>query len=109
MSDQDQSPSRLEILKTMVAQNPGNSFVRYGLAMEYRKSGDLEAALAEFGSLMAADPNYVPAYFHWGQTLEHLGRSSDAREIYKKGVEAAARAGDQHARSEIEGALALLG
>jgi tetratricopeptide (TPR) repeat protein len=109
MSDQDRSPSRLEMLKIMVAQNPGNSFVRYGLAMEYRRSGELEAALAEFRSLLAADPNYVPAYFHGGQTLERLGRADDAREIYKKGVEAAARAGDQHARGEIEAALAMLG
>lgn len=109
MSDQDQAPSRLAMLKIMVAQNPGNSFVRYGLAMEYRKSGDLEAALAEFRSLMAADPNYVAAYFHGGQTLERLGRADDARDIYQKGVEAAARTGDQHARSEIEAALAMLG
>ena len=35
--------TRLDILKSMVAQNPSDSFSRYGLAMEYRNAGDLEA------------------------------------------------------------------
>jgi tetratricopeptide (TPR) repeat protein len=101
--------NRLEILKTMVAQNPNDAFSRYGLAMEYRNAGDLEAAVAEFRLLMASNPDYVAAYFHGGQTLERLGLEDEAREVYRKGVEAASRTGNQHARSEMEAALALLG
>jgi len=59
--------SRLEILKSMVAQNPGDSFARYGLAMEYRNAGDLETAAAEFRALLEANPDYGGAYFHYGQ------------------------------------------
>jgi tetratricopeptide (TPR) repeat protein len=66
--------SRLETLKSMVALNPADSFSRYGLAMEYRNSGDAEAAVGEFRALIAADPGYAYAYFHAGQTLERLGR-----------------------------------
>lgn len=55
---------RLEILKSMVEQNPRDSFVRYGLAMEYKNAGDLESAVREFQTLLAADPNYAAAYFH---------------------------------------------
>ena len=44
--------SRLETLKEMVSQNPGDSFLRYGLAMEYKNSGDLEGAVREFRALM---------------------------------------------------------
>jgi Tfp pilus assembly protein PilF len=101
--------NRLEILKSMVAQNPNDSFSRYGLAMEYRNTGDLETAMAEFRSLMVSNPDYVAAYFHGGQTLERLGLEDEAREVYRQGVEAAARTGNQHARSEMEAALALLG
>jgi tetratricopeptide (TPR) repeat protein len=101
--------SRLEILKSMVAQNPNDSFSRYGLAMEYRNAGDLEGAMTEFRSLMAANPDYVAAYFHGGQTLERLGLLEEAREVYQKGVEAAQRTGNQHARGEMEAALAMLG
>jgi Tfp pilus assembly protein PilF len=100
--------NRLELLKNLVAQNPRDSFSRYGLAMEYRNSGDLEAAMSEFRSLIAADPDYVAAYFHGGQTLERLGRQEEARDLYRNGLEAAGRKGDHHARGEIQAALDLL-
>ncbi|HUK19658.1 MAG TPA: tetratricopeptide repeat protein [Bryobacteraceae bacterium] len=100
--------TRLEILKQMVAAAPGDSFLRYGLAMEYRNTGDLAAALAEFNALMAADPDYAASYFHAGQTLERLGKLEEARDVYRRGIEVTARKGDQHARSELEGALDLL-
>jgi Flp pilus assembly protein TadD len=101
--------SRLEILKSMVAQNPRDSFLRYGLAMEYRNAGDLEAAVEEFAALMQSDPDYVAAYFHGGQTLERMGRTEEARVVYGKGIAAASRKGDQHARAEMQAALDLLG
>jgi Tfp pilus assembly protein PilF len=100
--------NRLEILKQMVAQEPTNSFARYGLAMEYAKTGDPALAVSEFQSLIKQDPNYAAAYFHGGQTLEKLGRIEDAKEIYEKGIEAATRKGDAHTRAEIEAALNLL-
>ena len=100
--------TRLDILKSMVEQNPTDRFARYGLAMEYRNTGDLEAAAGEFRALMASSPDYAPAYFHGGQTLERMGRIEEAREVYVKGIEVTTRSGDQHARSEMQGALDLL-
>lgn len=101
--------NRLETLKNMVAQNPNDSFLRYGLAMEHRNAGDLETAIAEFRTLIAANPDYVAAYFHGGQTLERLSRVDEARELYRRGIEASQRTGDAHARGELEGALGMLG
>ena len=101
--------NRLETLKNMVAQNPNDSFLRYGLAMEHRNAGDLETAIAEFRTLIAANPDYVAAYFHGGQTLERLSRVEEARELYQRGIEASQRTGDAHARGELEGALGMLG
>jgi tetratricopeptide (TPR) repeat protein len=100
--------TRLDVLKSMVAQNPNDSFSRYGLAMEYRNGGDLEGALREFRALIEVNPSYCYAYFHGGQTLERLGRVDEAAELYRQGIEASVRSGDQHARSEIQGALDLL-
>ena len=100
--------NRLEILKSMVAQNPNDSFSRYGLAMEYRNTGDLEAAIAEFRALIAANPDYVAAYFHGGQTLERAARIDEARELYQGGIAASLRTGDGHARAELEAALSML-
>ena len=101
--------TRLDVLKSMVAQNPKDSFSRYGLAMEYRNAGDLEGAVREFRGLIAVNPDYAYAYFHGGQTLEKLGRLEEAGEMYRAGIESATRSGDQHARGEIQGALDLLG
>ena len=41
-----------------------------------------------------------------GGVLVGLGRKDEAAEIYRTGVEVAQRRGDQHARGEIEAALA---
>jgi Tfp pilus assembly protein PilF len=101
--------TRLEILKNMVAQKPGDSFLRYGLAMEYRNAGDLPAAVREFEGLIAADPEYAAAYFQAGQTLVRLGKKDEARAMYRGGIEVTARQGNQHARSELQAALDLLG
>src|SRR5438477_10189576 len=93
--------NRLQILKSMVEQKPTDSFARYGLAMEYRNSGDLEAAMGEFRALMANNPDYAPAYFHGGQTLERMGLPGEARGVYQTGVEITTRLGAEHARREM--------
>ena len=102
------STTRLETLKSLSAQNPQDSFLRYGLAMEYKNAGDLESALREFQALMDANPDYCATYFHAGQTLERIGRAEEARAAYEKGIEVTTRKGDEHARSELQGALDLL-
>ena len=96
---------RLEALRSMASADPRNTLVRYGLAMEYAKAGRYNEAVAEYNELLSFNPDYCYAYFHGGQALEKLGRVEDAREMYRRGIEAAARAGDEHARSELQGAL----
>jgi tetratricopeptide (TPR) repeat protein len=101
--------NRLDILKTMVAQNPTDSFSRYGLAMEYANSGSLEQAVAEYEYLLSFNPDYAAAYYHGGQALEKLGRIEDARRMYGRGLEATRRTGDAHTSSELQAALDILG
>jgi tetratricopeptide (TPR) repeat protein len=100
--------SRSEVLKSMLAQDAGNSFARYGLAMEYVNSGELELGVTEFQHLIEANPDYVAAYFHRGQALEKLGRLEDARATYEQGLQACRRTGDAHTLAEIGAALDLL-
>ncbi|MBX9603386.1 MAG: tetratricopeptide repeat protein [Bryobacteraceae bacterium] len=101
--------NRLETLRQLVAQDPGNSFVRYGLAMELVNSGDLRAGAAEFEAILAGNPDYAAAYFHGGQTYEKLGELDRARQTYRSGIEATTRTGDAHTRSELQAALDILG
>src|ERR1700722_4580725 len=99
-------PTRIEILQKLLDQNPENPFARYGLAMEYVKSGDLDRAVATFEDVTKTDPNYSAAYFHGGQALEKLGKLDEARDFYRRGI---AVTRDPHARSELEAALDILG
>ncbi|HMF77647.1 MAG TPA: tetratricopeptide repeat protein [Bryobacteraceae bacterium] len=100
--------NRLDILKQMVEQDPGNTFARYGLAMEYAKGGEFAAAIAEFQGLLSQDADYAAAYYHGGQAHEKLGELEQARDLYEKGIEVTMRKGDAHTRAELEAALSLL-
>ena len=100
--------NRTEVLKNMLAQNPQDSFARYGLAMEYTNRGDWDSALAEFKVLLENNAGYAAAYFHGGQALEKLGRVEEARDLYQKGIEVTARSGDRHTQSELQAALDML-
>jgi tetratricopeptide (TPR) repeat protein len=100
--------ARATALRALLEQDPKNSFVRYGLALDHVNNGDLESAVTEFRTLLANDPNYCAGYYHGGQTLEKLGRPADAAALYREGIEATKRTGDAHTRSEIEAALSLI-
>ena len=99
---------RLETLRSLVAQDPANSFMRYGLAMELVNLGRLEDALAEFQALLAANETYAAAYYHGAQTLGRLGQLEQARDLYRRGIAVTTRTGDEHTRSELQAALDAL-
>jgi predicted Zn-dependent protease len=103
------SLNRLEALKNILAQRPGDALARYGLAMEYVQAARYEQAVAEFRILLASQPGHAYACFHAGQTLEKLGRPSEAREMYARGIEAAERQADAHVRDKLQAALEQLG
>jgi predicted Zn-dependent protease len=103
---------RLEFLRKHTADGaPGSAdpFAWYGLAMEYRSLERNDEALATFETLRARNPDYVAMYLMCGQMLEKMGRPADARAWFSSGIEAARKKGDEHAASELEGALGALG
>lgn len=93
---------RMAMLKDFLGQNPNDSFARYGLALEYRKLGQLDHALAEFSTLLQKDPDYTAGYQMAAQTLVEAGRIDDAREMLADGIACARRTGNHHAMSEME-------
>ncbi|HVZ60534.1 MAG TPA: tetratricopeptide repeat protein [Terriglobales bacterium] len=100
---------RVEILKQFLAENPNDSFARYGLAMEYSNSGQKEIALQEFQKIVEANADYVPAYQMAGQMLSEEDRPDDARQWFNQGIAAARRTGNMKAMSEMQGLLDILG
>lgn len=89
-------------LKEILGADPGNSFARYGIAMEYAARGETAAALAEFDTLLANNPNYTQGYFMSAQTLVGAGRRQEAIDRLKAGLDSAARDGNNHAISEMQ-------
>ena len=96
---------KIERLKEIVALDPKNSFARYGIAMEWVSRGETAAALSEFETLLANNPDYTPGYFMAAQTLASAGRKPEAIERLKAGIACAARDGNSHALSEMQAML----
>jgi cytochrome c-type biogenesis protein CcmH/NrfG len=101
----EQKKTRRQMLEEFVARKPDDVFSRYGLAMECMNSGDSAAADTHFRALLERNADYVPAYLMYGQLLARESRTGEAKQILSTGIAAAARNGDQHARSEMEALL----
>lgn len=106
---QPQKKTRRQILEDFVVSKPTDAFARYGLAMECANSGDTAAADEHFKALLASHAEYVAGYFQYGQFLAKSGRTDEARNALTAGIATARKTGDEHARSEMESALAELG
>lgn len=96
---------KLETLQEFVASSPDEPLPRYALGMELRNLGRAEEAVTTFRELVRRHPGYVATYLMLGQTLIGLGRADEAREALGLGLEAARKAGDRHAASELQEAL----
>jgi predicted Zn-dependent protease len=104
----DQRKTRRQKLEEYVAQNPKDTFSRYGLALECLKEGDKAGAEAQFRTLIENNADYVPGFQMYAQMLAQEERRDEARSILTAGIAAATRVGSAHARSEMEGLLAEL-
>ncbi len=93
---------KIALFTQILEQNPADSFTRYGLAMAFATEGNPDAALAEFETLIAQAPDYVPAYQMSAQTLVKLGRTEEAATRLHEGIAAANRTNNQHALAEME-------
>src|SRR5208337_5248261 len=96
---------RIAALSEILADNPNDAFARYGLAMEYSKSGDVNRAMEEFGRLLTANPDYTVGYFMAAQTLAAADRTDEARKMLVEGIASARRTGNNHAQSEMTAML----
>ena len=97
--------NRIEILKGFLNENANDSFSRYALALEYVKLGQHDDAVREFETVKKNDPDYVATYFQLGQLYQKIGKTHDAEKTFRTGMTVAAKIGDEHTRSELEGAL----
>ncbi len=92
---------RLQQLLQFHSENPNDSFLLFALGKEHEKLGNMEMALDYYQKIVAATPDYVGVYYHFGKLLEKTDNPAQALETYKSGMAIAQKIGDKHALSEL--------
>lgn len=95
----------LEQLEKLLAADPGDAFLLYGLAQEHAKQGAHKVAVEFYDRCLVADPAYCYAYYHKARSLDAMEKRDDAVATLRAGLKAAKSAGDSHAASEIAALL----
>ena len=98
----------IEELETLLADEPDDVFLNFGLSMALASAGRIDGALDRFERTLELDADYVPAHFQKGRVLSGAGRIDEAREAIRKGIAVARKVGDGHAEGEMEEFLAVL-
>jgi thioredoxin-like negative regulator of GroEL len=101
--------TRREMIEEMLAAEPHDAFLRYGLALEFAREGQPDAAIEHLQSLIADQADYVPAYFQAAQLLLTRGDTSSAAELLRAGIEVARKQSNLHAAEEMSALLAGIG
>ena len=101
-------PSRKEMLEEFLVADPDDSFSRYALALELEKEGETDATIAQLREVIRRQEDYVAAYYHLGRLLSRAGDEEEALAVYRRGLDVAAKIGDQKTRKEIQEAIDLL-
>ncbi len=86
----------------MLERRPEEARLRFGLALEYLNAGRPEAAVRELRAYLAASEDEGNAWGRLGAALRELGREEEARDAYRKGVDAAYRHGHPTMAEEFE-------
>ena len=83
------SQSRIEVFEQMLAGDPGNTAVLFGLAKEYEKAGDDQKLIESLERYLAAADDEGNAYGMLAHAYERMNQAEKARAIYQRGVEVA--------------------
>ena len=96
--------SRIDQIRQFLQDSPNDSFLRYALAQELQKQGDVEAAKEAYLWLTDNQPSYVATYYHLGKLLIAQWEKEAALAWFNLGIEHAKAAKELHALSELQSA-----
>ncbi len=104
----DNSATRIELLKAYLAEDPSDPFMQYALALEYVRLEKPDHAIFLLENVLKQNPDYLPSYYQLGRLYEKSSRNDDALRIYADGMEVARLQKDLHTLSELQGAYDIL-
>ena len=103
--------NRIAYFRGWLSGKPDDRFARYSLALELKRAGQHDEALAELRDLLRRHPTSGAGHYQHGLLLQELGRDDEARSAWEEGLRALDGVDDPEARRslrEIEGALDAL-
>lgn len=100
--------SRIAQLQELLKSEPTDSFLNYGLALEYAKENNQLKAIEIMEGILERDVNYLGAYYQLAQIYEQTKQVEKARLTYTKGIEIARAQKNNKAAGELRTALDLL-
>jgi tetratricopeptide (TPR) repeat protein len=95
------STERLAQLQELLAEDPKDNFVRYAIALEHKRRGDMEQAANGLEAVLQDDPKYIAAYYQLALILADLGRVPEAVHVCEIGSLQCIATGDRKARAEL--------
>ena len=99
----EKSPRRLK-LEASLAEDPADPFLRYGVAVQCLRDGDVAEGRDRLRALIADRPeDQVAAHQMLGQSHAEAGEVEAARAVLDAGITLANKRGDWHAAGEMEG------
>ena len=96
---------RLTKLQALLAAEPEDGFLLYGVAQELQKLGRTDESVAHYDRAIAVDPKECYAFFHKAKALEAARRTAEIVPVLRAGLARARAVGDMKAASEIQGYL----
>ena len=100
---------RRVMLEESLREEPGDPFLRYGLALQCLGDGDVEEGRARLRDLIADRPDEeIAAYHQLGRSHAEAGEAEEAASVLRVGIAKALAKRDQHAAAEMEGLLDTL-
>ncbi|HEX7119840.1 MAG TPA: tetratricopeptide repeat protein [Longimicrobiales bacterium] len=96
---------RIDALRKMIERNPNDPRLRFGLALELEKLERWDEVAAELHEYLALSDDEGNAWGRLGNALRRLGRDEEAKDAYRKGIDAAHRHGHPGMAAEFEEVL----
>lgn len=97
---------RARSLESMLERRPDDARVRFALAVEYQNTGRFEDAARALQSYLASTDDEGNAWGRLASVLIDLDRIDEAREAYRRGIDAADRHGHPTMAEEFAEELA---